>query len=99
MLSLRETYHSTGRVSWKRLALSLVLSCPFALLAGCALCLAFRGGFYLMFFVPLFAGLLAGATASITVSAGHCRNRFSIRRDCRVGSGVTRNRHRRATLD
>jgi hypothetical protein len=72
----RETYQSSGRASWGRLALGLVLSLPLPLLAGFLLCAAFRGGFYVVFAAPLFAGLLAGGAAWLTVSAGKCRNRW-----------------------
>jgi hypothetical protein len=76
MLASRQTYQSSGRVSWRKLTLGFVLSSPFALLAGTVLCVAFWGGFYLLFFIPLVAGLLASATAWITVAAGKCRNRW-----------------------
>jgi hypothetical protein len=76
MFSSRETYRPSGRVSWGRLALWLALSLPLALLAGGTLWAAFRGGFYVLFFIPLVAGLLAGGAAWLTVSAGRCRNRW-----------------------
>jgi hypothetical protein len=76
MLSSRETYRPSGRVNWGRLALGLVLSSPLALLAGGILDAVFRGGLYVVFLVPLFAGLLAGGAAWLTVSAGRCRNRW-----------------------
>ncbi len=76
MLPPRETYQSTGRVSWGRLAVAFVLSSPLALMAGCLLCVAFRNGFFLLFLIPLLAGVLAGGTALIAVSAGRCRNRW-----------------------
>ena len=76
MLSSRETYHPSGRVSWGRLALWLVLSLPLPLLAGGLLEAAFRGGVYVVILVPLVAGLLAGGAAWLAVSAGRCRNRW-----------------------
>src|SRR5262249_29597238 len=76
MFSSRETYRPSGRVSWGRLAVWLVLSLPLALLAGGLLEAAFRGGFYAVFIVPLFAGLLAGGAAWLAVSMGRCRNRW-----------------------
>ena len=76
MLSSRETYQPSGRVHWGRLALGLVLSLPLPLLAGFVLYAAFRGGFYVVFLIPLFAALLAGGAAWLTISAGKCRNRW-----------------------
>jgi hypothetical protein len=76
MLAARETYLSSGRVSWGRLARWLALSSPLALLAGAVLYAAFRGGFYVPILIPLLAGLLAGGAAWMTVSLGRCRNRW-----------------------
>src|SRR4051812_16856027 len=81
MSSPRETYKSSGRVSWGRLVFWLALSSPLAVLAGYGLCAAFRGGCYVLFLVPLVGGLLAGGTAWLTVAAGRCRNRW-------VGAGA-----------
>jgi hypothetical protein len=75
MLS-RESYRSSGRVDWGRLAVGLALSLPLALLAGCGLWAAYRGGFYVWFFIPLIAGALTGGTGLVAVSAGRCRNRW-----------------------
>jgi len=76
MLAARETYLSSGRVSWGRLARWLALSSPLALLAGAVLYAAFRGGFYVPILIPLLARVLAGGAAWMTVSLGRCRNRW-----------------------
>jgi hypothetical protein len=75
MLS-RESYRSSGRVDWGRLAVGFVLSLPLALLAGGGLWAAYRGGFYVWFFIPLIAGALASGTGWLAVATGRCRNRW-----------------------